>query len=176
MALGLAAAAAPAPAQEPYTFTVSLLGGFGGSLDENDAGYGNSSLQLGLGLVTERRAHLVGRIGSIDLDGDRLGRLFDASLDYVTVAGEYRFDEGIYESGVYAGIGGYRLEGLVAAPPGLPGLVAEDETAIGLAFGATGEVRLTRIFALQAELGGHYLLSDFAEFFVQALAGVAVHF
>lgn len=160
-----------ARAQEPYTFTVGLLGGIGGSLDADPGDdLGNTGYQLNLNMVTEPRTHVGLRLGNLALDGEeRFGTLTDAELSYVTVAGEYRFPESYYESGIYAGLGGYRLEGTRGGQD-------ETETAPGLAVGVTGEFRITRWLAVLVELSGHYADFDEAQFFAMGHGGIAVHF
>ncbi|HEX3126890.1 MAG TPA: outer membrane beta-barrel protein [Thermoanaerobaculia bacterium] len=160
-----------ARAQEPYTFTVGLLGGIGGSLDADPGDdLGNTGYQVNLDMVTEPRTHVGFRLGNLALDGEeRFGTLTDAELSYITVAGEYRFPESYYESGIYAGLGGYRLEGTRGGRD-------RSETAPGLVVGVTGEFRVTRWLAVLIELSGHYADFDEAQFFAIGHGGVAVHF
>lgn len=158
-------------AQEPYTFTVGLLGGLGGSLDADPGDdLGNTGYQINLAMITEPRTHVGFRLGNLALDGEeRFGTLTDAELSYITVAGEYRFPESYYESGIYAGLGGYRLEGTRGGKD-------RSETAPGLVVGVTGEFRITRWLAVLVELSGHYADFDEAQFFAMGHGGVAVHF
>jgi hypothetical protein len=160
-----------ARAQEPYTFTAALLGGLGGSFDANPGDkLDNTGYQLNLAMVTEPRTHVGIRLGNLALDSeDRFGSLTDADLSYVTVAGEYRFAEAFYESGIYAGLGGYRLEGT-------SGGKNQSDTSIGLTVGVTGEFRVTRWLAVLVELSGHYVDFDEAQFFAMGHGGIAVHF
>jgi hypothetical protein len=160
-----------ARAQEPYTFTVGLLGGLGGSLDADPGNdLGNTGFQLNLAMITEPRTHVGVRAGKLALDSEeRFGSLTDADLSYVTVAGEYRFPEAYYESGIYAGLGGYRLEGTRGGKD-------RSETAAGLAVGVTGEFRVTRWLAVLVELSGHYADFDEAQFFAMGHGGIAIHF
>ncbi|MES1242432.1 MAG: outer membrane beta-barrel protein [Acidobacteriota bacterium] len=160
-----------ARAQEPYTFTVGLLGGLGGSLDADPGDdLGNTGYQINLAMITDPRTHVGFRLGKLALDSeDSFGSLTDAELSYVTVAGEYRFPESYYESGIYAGLGGYRLEGT-------RGVKDESDTALGLAVGVTGEFRITRWLAVLVELSGHYADFDEAQFFAMGHGGVAIHF
>jgi len=160
-----------ARAQEPYTFTVGLLGGLGGSLDaEPGSDLTNTGYQLNLAMLTEPRTQVGLRLGNLTLDGeDRFGSLTGAEISYVTVAGEYRFAEAYYESGIYAGLGGYRLEGTRAGKD-------LRDTAIGLTVGVTGEFRITQWLAVLVELSGHYADLDEAQFFAIGHGGFAVHF
>ncbi len=163
-----------ARAQEPYTFTAALLGGLGGSFDaEPGNDLSNTGYQLNLSMVTEPRTHVGIRLGNLALDSEgSFGSLTGAELSYVTVAGEYRFPEAYYESGIYAGLGGYRLEGTRGGVGGKD----QHDTSIGLTVGVTGEFRITRWLAVLVELSGHYADFDEAQFFAMGHGGIAVHF
>jgi hypothetical protein len=160
-----------ARAQELYTFTASLLGGIGGSLDADPGdGLDNTGFQLNLTMVTEPRTHVGFRLGQLALDSeDRFGSLSEAELSYVTVAGEYRFPQSYYESGLYIGLGGYRLDGSRGGSD-------EQDTAIGLNLGVTGEFEVTPWLGVLIELSGHYADLDEAQFFALGHAGIAIHF
>jgi len=160
-----------ARAQELYTFTAGVLGGIGGSLDaEPGDDLGNTGFQLNLTMVTEPRTHVGFRLGQLSLDSeDRFGSLSEAELSYVTVAGEYRFPQNYYESGLYIGLGGYRLEGSRGGSD-------EQDTAIGLNLGVTGEFEVTQWLGVLIELSGHYADLDEAQFFALGHAGLAIHF
>lgn len=164
--------AVSAGAQERYNFTATLMGGLGGSTDADlGDGIDNLALQLGLDFVTEPRTHVGFRLGTFDLESDdRFGSLVGASLTYATIAGEYRFSESFYESGVYLGLGGYQLDGRRL------GGGDEDETTLGVAFGITGEFKVGRRFSIPVELSGHYADFEDAQVFVVLLTGVAFHF
>jgi len=169
---GLGPPPAVAQAQDTYNFTASLAGGLAGSTDaEPGDGLDNPALQVGFNLVTEPRTRLAFRLGRFDLDSDqRFGSLRDAELTYVTVAGEYRLRESFYESGVFLGLGAYRLEGT-------PLFGGEGEqTAAGLNLGVLGEFEITRRFSFLLELSGHYVDLDEANLFALGLAGVSFHF
>ena len=170
----LVAALAPAAAhaQETYTFTVGAFGGIGGSVDaEPGDELDNTGFQLDLGLVIQPQNHLVLRLGELDLDsGGRFEDLTGASLTYATIGGEYKYRHSYYDSGVYLALGGYRLEG-----DDLAGR-EQDDTAVGLALGVTGEFPITEWLGVQIELSGHYADFDRANLFAMGHAGVVVHF
>lgn len=178
VALGAAAVAAllavpgAASAQQLYSFTLSGMAGFGGSLDADPGDEITlGSYQLGAAMVTEPRTLVGVRYGRIAFDADQpLEGLFDADLTYLTLAGEYKFDHSFYEGGMYVGIGGYRLEGVDAFGAG------EDDTSFGLAVGVTGEFPITRRFGVLVEFAGHYTDLDRAQLFATGQAGLAVHF
>lgn len=162
-----------ASAQELYTFTVGALGGFGGSLDADPGDdLGNLSYQLNFSIVTEPKTQLGLRLGQIDLDIDEsFSLLDDADLTYLTVAGEYRFSETFYQSGIYLGLGAYRLEGIDRFL-----LTSEEDTSFGVALGLTGEFELTRSLGVLVELSGHYADLDAAQVFIMGHVGLAFHF
>ena len=162
-----------ARAQEDYTFSVAGLGSIGGSIDaEPGDALSNTGFQLNLAMVTDPKTLVGVRIGQLGLDADELfGSLSDADLTYVTVGGEYRFNEDWYDSGVYLALGGYRLEGTA--------LDGEDsrESSFGLAIGATGEFKVNQWLSVLLELSGHYAVDfDEAQIFAMGHGGFAVHF
>ena len=88
----------------------------------------------------------------------------------MTIGGEYRFPESYYESGVYIGLGGYRLEGEDA------GGRSREDTSIGAVIGFTGEFRVNRVMSILVELSGHYADLEEAQAFGMAHAGLSFHF
>lgn len=161
-----------ARAQERYTFSVAGLGSIGGSVDaEPGDDLSNTGFQLNLGMVTDPRTLFTLRFGQLGLDADEFfGSLTEADLTYVSAGGEYRFNEGWYDSGVFFALGGYRLEGL--APNG------EDsrDNSLGLSVGVTGEFRVNRWMGVLLELSGHYVDFDESQIFGMGHGGIAVHF
>ena len=173
-ALLLALVAAPAAtAVEPYLFTLSGMAGVGGSQDaEPGSGFGNFGYQLGFSFITETRTRVAVRLGEMELgDGGDFARLTDAGLSYLSVAGEYRFPEHYYDTWFSFGLGAYRLDG----DPRVAG-ADDEETAIGLSIGLTGEFRLMRKMDLVVEASGHYVDFEDAQVYGNVLAGVAFHF
>ena len=170
---GLFVLPAAAGAQELYTYTVGVLGGVGGSLDADPGGsFTNKSFQLNLGMVTEPHTHLILRAGKLSLDQDSLfGPLRDADLEYVTVGGEYRARQSVWESGLYLALGGYRLNGTENTTGRDRG-----ETSVGLALGATGELPINRHLGFLAEVSGHYIHFRNEQFFAMGHVGFALHF
>jgi hypothetical protein len=161
-----------ARAQERYTYSVAGLGSIGGSIDaEPGDDLSNTGYQLNLAMVTDPQTHVGIRLGQLSLDGDEFfGSLTDADLTYVTVGGEYRFNENWYDSGIYLALGGYRLEG-----------TAQDggdsrDNSLGLAIGVTGEFKVNRWLGVLLELSGHYVDFDEAQLFGMGHGGIAIHF
>lgn len=176
VAAGLLLALVLAPAAtavEPYLFTASGLVGVGGSQDaEPGDGFGNSAYQLGFSYITETRTRVAVRLGDMELgDGGDFAALSDAGLSYLTVAGEYRFPENYYDTWISFGLGAYQLDG----DPRFAG-AEDEETAIGVSIGLSGEFRLVRNLDLVVEFSGHYADFDDAQVFGNALAGIAWHF
>ncbi len=165
-------ASAQASAATNHTFSVSLMGGLGGSFDEDGPGFDNATLQVGGSVVMEGNVEVSVRFGTMDFGSDRaLGRLLDADLTYATIAGEYGFGETGYVSTLFVGLGFYKLDGIHQ----LTGLQS-DETRVGLTLGATGEFDLTDRFGVIVEFAGHSLPSGEAQFFGSALIGVVGYF
>ncbi|MEM7481574.1 MAG: hypothetical protein AAF481_10410 [Acidobacteriota bacterium] len=168
--VGLLAIPSAAGAQDRNLFTVTALGALGGSLDaDRGDGVENTGFQLGFSMVTEPRTHVGVRVGQLHFD-DPLESFFDADLSYLTLAGEYRYDEGVYDSGIYLGIGGYQLEGSSFAGRGL------DETAFGAVLGFTGEFPITQRFGFALELSGHFVDFDETQLFAIGHAGISYRF
>lgn len=160
------------------TYTATLLGGLGGSIDENESGYDNTAVQLGFSVVTRRSSRFSFRAGNLG-SFDRLVNLADADLTYVSVAGEYLFGEAGFVSGFFAGIGVYRLEGtrIIGGPPSNPTLGdGVSTTTVGVNGGFNGEFDITRNFVVVLEIGLHGITKGDAQFFANGLIGVGYKF
>jgi len=173
LALLLTSAAAPqAAADELYLYSVSALGGIGGSIDADPGGnLTNTGFQLGISYLTEPSTRVGVRVGEIGLgDGEAFNDLFDADLTYATVAGEYLFSEPYYDSWVYVGLGAYEVDGVP--------LFGDDasESALGGVIGVTGEFYLTQRLDFLVEFSGHYVDFDQSQLFTMGHAGLAFHF
>jgi hypothetical protein len=163
--------AAPASA-ENYIASLNVLGGAGGSLDgEPSSGFGNRSLELGLGMPIEPSTLVVVRGGEIDLSHrSSFEGLTGAKLQYATVSGEYRFSETYYVPGLFLGVGAYRLRGNAAGR-------SDDTTQVGVTLGVDGEFQITRRLAFVIQASGHYAaFSGRAQMYANAQAGLAFHF
>jgi len=173
LAAGLLALPRPASA-EPYFLSLNLLAGVGGSLDgEPSSGFGNPNFELGLLVPTDINTLVALRIGQIDLSKrSTFEGLEDAKLQYVTIDGEYRFVENYYMSGLFIGLGAYKLGGDVVGGGG-----HDDETQVGLHVGVDGEFPITRRMAVVVQVAGHYVnFSDRAQMYATAQLGLALHF
>ncbi len=163
---------AAAGAQALDTFNVGLLGGVGGAGDSGSPRYfGNPSYQLNLSYSTDPSTQVGLRLGHLGLDKrEPFGSLRKAGLSYATLAGEYKLNEGYYESGVFLGLGAYRLTGRQ------PESTTQRETAIGACLGLTGELKLRRWLGVLVEISGHYADLKEAKVFGLAQGGLALHF
>lgn len=155
-------------AQELYTFTVGVLGGVAGSPDTESSSFDRRSVQLNLQFETDPRTQVGIRVGQIDIadDGEFLNDLFEPTIKYVSIGGEYRTRQSYYDSGVFIALGGYRLEGSGGS----------SQSAAGLSAGATGEFTFNRHFGVLAEIAGHYADLDELQYFGTVQIGVAFHF
>ncbi len=172
--LAAMSSAAPARAVEPYLMSVGVLGGVGGALDADspDPGVSQRLLQLEVGLFTEPRTLLQARLGRLTFgNGDQLGDLLAPELEYLTIAGEYRFYQSWYDSGLFIGLGAYRLSGDRQA-----GGRNIEETRVGLTAGATAEFELTHHLSVLTELSGHYVDFHESQLFATAQAGLSCKF
>jgi len=150
-----------------HRYTASLLGGIGGSSDD----FNNPTLQLEWSIITDRDTHFGVRLGHIGYGSkDQVGDLLSPDLNYLTLAGEYRFQETFYQSGMFLGLGFYDLSGdnLVGGDDG--------ETGIGLTFGINGEFDINRRWAVIVELAGHWVDLEATNVFANGLVGVALRF
>ncbi len=163
---------AAAEEQESYTFTLGVLGGLGGALDANpDPGLTQRSWELMAGMVTAPRTFVVVRAGRLEIEGNpAFGRFSKADLEYLNVAGEYRFAQPTYDYGMYLGLGSYKLTGDLLA-----GGRASD-SGLGFVVGMTGDFDVTRHLSVVGEISGHYLLLSDNNLFAMANVGLAVHF
>ena len=171
----VAFAAAPLAAQgtEPYSFDLGLLGGTGGSVDlDPDPGLTNPAYSAFALMVTERYTLVGVRAGRIQFDESKgYGKdLVKADLEYAALVGEYRYPKTFYDLGIYLGVGAYQVQGE------LPDGKEQNDTALGFAFGLTGEFRLYRSLYLAAETNVHYAFLDEAHLFGGAFVGLGVRF
>jgi hypothetical protein len=173
--LGTLVLPAAAAAQDLYSWSVGALGGLGGSVDVSPGSknVNNASWQLEGLALTEARTIIGLRVGHLDLGGKDtvFGSRVGADLSYVTLAGQYMFEESYYDSGIYLGLGGYQLGGRDA----LTGSSAT-KTSLGGVLGITGEFKATRRIGVLLELSGHYIDAKDSHVFAMGHAGVAFHF
>jgi len=107
---------------------------------------------------------LFGQLVDDGLDGEGFST---ADLSYLTVAGEYLFNEGYYVSGLFFGIGAYDLE--THDPQG-----SENDTGIGASLGVTGEFAISKRIGVLVELSLHWADLDAVSLFGLGHAGMVV--
>lgn len=170
--LALPAAAA---AQDLYNWSVGVMGGVGGSVDvkPGSRNFSNGSWQVEGLVLTEPRTFLGLRFGHLALGGkDRLfGSRVGADLSYVTLSGQYMYEESYYDSGVYVGLGAYRLGGNDAVTG-----ASSSKTVAGGVLGVTGDFKASKRLSVVAEISGHYILIRNAHIYAMGHAGLAFHF
>lgn len=154
--------AGSAAAQERYSYTVTLSPSIGGSLSE---GTDSSGVQAAFSWRTQPRTAVGIRFGSIGLSGDQVGTLEGPTFRYATIAGEYRFQELYYESGVFFGLGLYQL-----------GNGVDSEEGPGLTLGVSGDFPINKRLSVVIELSGHYADIDAASTYANASVGLAYRF
>ena len=153
-------------AQGASTYTIGLMAGLGGSTeDEPDTDLDNFGWQGLFDMKIDSATSWGVRLGQLSLDTD--DSAFDSDLNYLTVAGEYRFSDSLLDSGLYLGLGVYDFDG--------EGALGSD-TALGLALGVTGNVGITERFSVLIELSGHYADLDQTQFFLMGHVGLGYHF
>lgn len=170
--LALPAAAA---AQDRYNWSVGVMGGVGGSVDVKPGSrdYSNATWQVEALALTEPRTYLGLRVGHLALGGkDTLfGTRVGADLSYVTLSGQYMFEESYYDSGVYLGAGAYRLGGNDAVTG-----ASASKTVAGGVFGLTGDFKASKRISVVLELSGHYIGIRKAHIYGMAHGGLSFHF
>lgn len=133
------------------------------------------------------RVLLRGTFGSMEVNGDNAGLNVNAGgtpvvlpdlrtkLDYATVGVSYQFWEGDYTSGIFGGIGGYKIN---------PDPVEEDitnfrdrnETVFGWHFGVDGDVRVVSRLSIVGRITYHYVVSESKRSLLSANAGAVFRF
>ena len=170
----LLAALAPAQAgaQELYNFTASVRGVIGGPLDVDgeDPGFDQTGFQLGLSWLTLPKTHVVVRAGVMDMGGEALGSLFDPELTWISIGGEYTYQEAYYTSGLFLSLGLYSLDGNFTDG------TSDDDSSLGISFGVTGDFPLTKRWSIVGELSAHYADLEYAQLFGMLQGGVAFKF
>jgi hypothetical protein len=170
LALALCLFGSLAAAAQDHPLSVTLSGGVGGSLDEDESGFSNATYQMRFAVETARHTNLGIRLGRMDFGDAEIGRVSDVTLDFVSVAGEYIFDEPSYESGLFLGLGFFdfastRLDGR-----------SGDETAVGLVVGALAEFALAKRWFVYGEASFAYTNLDIAQLFADLQVGVGFRF
>lgn len=90
-----------------------------------------------------------------------------------TVGVSYTVFEGFFTSGIFAGIGGYRI--LPNPSPDLAPYLDVKETAFGFHAGVDGDFRIVRHLSAIGRLTFHGVLSQSKRWLLSASAGLAIH-
>ena len=135
----------------------------------------------------EDRVLLRGTAGSMEVNGDNAGLTatvggvpvvlpdLKTRIDYVTVGVSYQFWEGDYTSGIFGGIGGYKIN---------PDPVDEEitnfrdrnETVFGWHFGVDGDLRILSRLSIVGRITYHYVVSESKRSLLSANAGAVFRF
>ena len=152
-------------------------------LDEFDPGDFNGWVDFRL----EPHVILRGTIGTMETSGDNAGRVveidgddvvlpeLDVRIDYATIGASYQFWEGDYTSGIFAGIGGYKVN---------PEPTFEDitdlrdfhETVFGWHVGLDGDLRVLAHLSIVGRIIFHKIRSETGRSLLTANAGAVFRF
>lgn len=145
------------------TYTVGLMAGLGGSLeDQPDTGLDNFTWQALFTMRLDSGTLWGIRAGQLALDAEAVS----SDLNYFTISGEYRLGEDLLDTGIYLGLGLYNIDDGAGS----------SDTGLGLAIGIAGDVSLAERFSLLIELSAHYADLDQTQFFLMGHVGVGYHF
>lgn len=135
----------------------------------------------------EEKVVLRGTFGSLRVSGSNAGMTGDIGgsavtlpaltdrINYGTLGVSYEFWEGTYTSGLFAGIGGYRIEP-DSVEPALESFRDVRETVFGWHVGLDGAVALTRRLSVLARLTVHKIKSAEGHSILTANAGLVYRF
>jgi len=152
-------------------------------LDEFHPRDGNAWVDFRL----EERAILRGTFGSMKVNGDNAGRAgvvggnavvlpdLRTRMDYATVGVSYQFWEGDYTSGVFGGIGGYKVNP-DPSPQDITNFRDRNETVLGWHFGVDGDLRVLTRLSIVGRITFHYVVSESKRSLLAANIGAAYRF
>jgi len=152
-------------------------------LDEFHPREGNAWVDFQL----EDRVVLRGTAGSMKVNGDNAGRTavvggeevvlpdLRTRIDYATVGISYQFWEGDYTSGIFGGIGGYKVNPDPARQE-ITNLRDRNETVFGWHFGVDGDFRILSRLSLVGRLTYHNVRSESVRSLLTANAGAVFRF
>jgi len=152
-------------------------------LDEFHPRDGNAWVDFRL----EERVILRGTFGSMKVNGDNAGRTavvgnsavvlpdLRTRMDYATVGVSYQFWEGDYTSGVFGGIGGYKVNP-DPSPQDITNFRDRNETVLGWHFGVDGDLRVLTRLSIVGRITFHYVVSESKRSLLAANIGAAYRF
>lgn len=135
----------------------------------------------------EDRVLLRGTIGQLKTKGSNAGLIAEidgeevelpdlkSRIDYLTIGASYQFWEGDFTSGIFGGIGGYKVDP-DRVPAELEGFEDPEETVFGFHVGVDGDLRVISRLSLVGRITLHKIFSDTNRLLLTANAGVAFRF
>jgi hypothetical protein len=135
----------------------------------------------------EERVLLRGTMGSIKTKGSKAGlsAVIDGAavilpdlkerIDYVNVAVSYQFWEGDFTSGIFGGIGGYKIDP-DRVEPELRDFQDPKETVLGFHAGLDGDLRVISHLSIVGRITFHKIFSDTNRSLLTANVGAAFRF
>ena len=137
----------------------------------------------------EEKVQLRGAFGTLKTKGVNAGQSFtlpgqstptvmpdlNDKIDYATVGASYQFWEGYYTSGLFAGIGGYKIRP-EAAPAAIANFRDQRETAFGWHLGVDGSLKIVSRVAVTVRLTYHNIRATVTKPLVTANAGLSYRF
>lgn len=135
----------------------------------------------------EDRVLLRGTMGSMKVRGSKAGESADVGgnpitlpdlnerIHYINVGASYQFWEGDYTSGIFAGIGGYRIDP-DSVDHNLEGFRDPKETVFGFHAGLDGDLRVFSRLSIVGRITFHKIFSDTNRSLLTANAGAAFRF
>ncbi len=100
---------------------------------------------------------------------------FHTRMDYVTAGTAYEFWEGDYTSGIFAGIGGYKVRP-ESAPQNAQPFRDPSETAFGWHVGVDGDFRVISRLSIVARVTYHNVRSETSRDILSASGGLVYRF
>ena len=152
-------------------------------LDEFDPTDANGWVDFRL----EEHVILRGTFGRMKTSGDNAGRVveldgedvvlpeLEVRIDYATVGVSYQFWEGDYTSGIFGGIGGYKVNP-EPAPQDITNLRDFHETVFGWHLGVDGDLRVLSRLSLVGRITFHKIRSESGRSLLTANAGAVFRF
>jgi hypothetical protein len=135
----------------------------------------------------EDRVLLRGTMGSIKTKGSNAGSIADIDgdevvlpdlkvrIDYVTAGVSYQFWEGDFTSGLFGGIGGYKIDP-DRVEPEFRGFEDPKETVLGFHAGVDGDLRVISHLSIVGRITFHKVFSDTNRSLLTANVGAAFRF
>lgn len=135
----------------------------------------------------EERVLLRGTLGSIKTTGSNAGLLADIDgdevvlpdlkvrIDYMTIGASYQYWEGDFTSGIFGGIGGYKIDP-DRVEPEFEGFEDPEETVFGFHAGVDGDLRVISHLSIVGRITYHKIFSDTNRSMLIASVGAAFRF